>query len=110
MDRERVTATVFEMLEPNGAWIHVDVKTLGVPATDEQLSHPEPSRGEIAELVARYLGPVKPAGQGTLPGGTPSNESEIMLAAGFVGHAGGRLTRNESSSVRRMRSSRRCSP
>jgi Methyltransferase domain len=85
MEREHVAATVFEMLEPNGAWVHVDVKTLGVPATDERLSHPEPPREQIRELVAGYLGPVKRAGQGTLPGGTPSGESEIMLATGFVG-------------------------
>jgi len=85
MDREHVAATVFEMLEPNGAWVHVDVKTLAVAATDEPLRHPEPPRREIKELVARYLGPVKRAGQGTLAGGTPSGESEIMVAAGFRG-------------------------
>ena len=85
MERERVAATVFEMLEPNGAWVHVDFKTLGVPATDEKLSHPEPPRQKIRELVASYLGPVKRAGQGTLPDGTPSGESDIMLAAGFAG-------------------------
>lgn len=85
MDRERVAATVFEMLEPNGVWVHVDVKTVGVPVTDEQLSHPEPPRGEIEQLVARYLGAVRRAGQGTLPGGTPSGESDIMVAAGFAG-------------------------
>jgi ubiquinone/menaquinone biosynthesis C-methylase UbiE len=89
MEREHVAATVLEMLEPNGAWVHVDVKTLGgdgdVTATDEELNYPEPPRQEIRDLVVRYLGPVKRAGQGTLPGGTPSGESEIMLAAGFVG-------------------------
>lgn len=85
MDREHVAATVFEMLEPNGAWVHVDIRTLPVAATDEQLSHPEPPRREIEELVARYLGPVKRAGQGTLPGGTLSGENEIMVAAGFAG-------------------------
>ncbi|MDQ3381711.1 MAG: class I SAM-dependent methyltransferase [Actinomycetota bacterium] len=85
MDRERVAATVFDMLEPEGAWVHVDVKTLGVPATDEQLSYSEPPRQEVAELVAGYLGPVRRSGQATLPGGTPSGESEIMVAAGFAG-------------------------
>ena len=110
MERERVAATVFEMLEPNGAWVHVDVKTLGVPATDERLSHPEPPRQEIGELVASYLGPVKRAGQGTLPGGTPSGESDIMVAAGF---AGPRLRMFDTKRVlerRRTRSSPRCSP
>lgn len=86
MDRGHVAATVFGMLEPNGAWVHVDVKTIAVPATDEQqLRQPEPPRQEIEELVARYLGPVRRAGQGALPGGTPSGESDIMLAAGFAG-------------------------
>lgn len=85
MDRERVAATVFEMLEPNGAWVHVDTKTHRGAASEEQLSHPQPPRREIEELVERYLGPAKRAGQGTLPGGTPSGEGEIMVAAGFAG-------------------------
>jgi SAM-dependent methyltransferase len=85
MDRQRVAATVFAMLEPNGAWVHVDTKTHRGAATDEQLSHPQPPRREIEELVERYLGPVKRAGQGALPGGTPSGEGEIMVAAGFAG-------------------------
>jgi SAM-dependent methyltransferase len=85
MDRRRVAATVFEMLEPNGAWAHVDTKTHRGAESDEELSHPQPPRREIEELVERYLGPVKRAGQGTLPGGTPSGESEIMVAVGFAG-------------------------
>ena len=85
MHREHVATTVFEMLEPNGAWVHVDTKTHRGAASDEQLSHLQPPRGEIEELVRRYLGPVKRAGKGTLPGGTPSGESEIMVAAGFAG-------------------------
>ena len=85
MDRQRVAASVFEMLEPNGAWVHVDTKTHRGAASDEQLSHPQPPRREIEELVERYLGPVKRAGQGTLPGGTPSGEGEIMVATGFAG-------------------------
>jgi precorrin-6B methylase 2 len=84
MDRERVAATVLEMLEPNGAWVHVDTKTHRGAATDEQLSHPQPPRGEIEELVKRYLGTVKRAGQGTRPT-SPSGEGEIMIAAGFAG-------------------------
>jgi SAM-dependent methyltransferase len=85
MDREQVAATVFEMLEPNGAWVHVDTKTHRGATSDEQLSLPQPPRDEIEKLVARYLGPLKRAGRGTLPGGTPSGESEIMVAAGFAG-------------------------
>ncbi len=85
MDRRQVAATVFEMLEPNGAWVHVDTKTDRGIANDERLGHPQPPRQEIGVLVERYLGPVKRAGQGTLPDGTPSGESEIMLSAGFSG-------------------------
>jgi SAM-dependent methyltransferase len=84
MDRQRVAATVLEMLEPNGAWVHVDTKTHRGAASDEQLSHPQPPRGEIEELVKRYLGTVRRAGQGTRPT-SPSGEGEIMIAAGFAG-------------------------
>jgi SAM-dependent methyltransferase len=85
MDRPRVAATVLDMLEPGGAWVHVDTKTHRGAETDAQLPHPRPPRRELEELVARYLGPVRRAGQGALPDGTPSGESEIMVAAGFAG-------------------------
>jgi SAM-dependent methyltransferase len=85
MDRPRVAATVLDMLEPGGAWVHVDTKTHRGAETDEELAHPQPPRRELEELVARYLGPVRRAGQGTLPGGTQGGESEIMTAAGFAG-------------------------
>jgi SAM-dependent methyltransferase len=85
MDRARVAAKVLEMLAPSGAWVHVDTKTHRGAASEEQLSHPQPPRREIEELVERYLGPVKRAGQGTLSGPTPSGEGEIMVAAGFAG-------------------------
>jgi ubiquinone/menaquinone biosynthesis C-methylase UbiE len=84
MDRERVAATVLQMLEPGGAWVHVDTKTHRGAATDEQLSHPQPPRDEIEELVKRYLGPVRRAGKGTRAE-SPSGEGEIMVAAGFDG-------------------------
>jgi SAM-dependent methyltransferase len=85
MDRKRVAATVREMLEPGGAWVHVDTKThIGAPA-DEPLRHQQPPRAEINALVQAYLGPVRRAGQGALPGGTPSGEDEIIAAAGFEG-------------------------
>ena len=65
--------------------MHVDTTTHRGAASDEQLRHPQPPRHEIGELVARYLGPVRRAGQGTLPGGEPSGEGEIMVATGFAG-------------------------
>jgi SAM-dependent methyltransferase len=85
MDRRRVAATLFEMLEPGGAWVHVDTKTHRGAPTEAPLEHPQPPRDELEALVARYLGPVRRAGQGALRGGTPSGESEIMSAAGFAG-------------------------
>ena len=84
MNRRQVAATVLEMLEPNGAWVHVDMKTDRGIETDEPLGYPPPPRREIEKLVQRYLGPVRRAGQGTRPR-SPSGESEIMLAAGFSG-------------------------
>jgi SAM-dependent methyltransferase len=85
MDRPRVARTVFGMLEPAGAWVHVNATThQGVP-TDEPLPAPAPPRDEITELVHRYVGPVRRAGQGQLPDGTPSGEEDVMLAAGYSG-------------------------
>jgi SAM-dependent methyltransferase len=85
MDRPRVARTVFGMLVPGGAWVHVHATThQGVP-TNEPLPAPAPPRDEITELVHRYLGPVRRAGQGQLPDGTPSGEEDVMLAAGYSG-------------------------
>jgi SAM-dependent methyltransferase len=83
MDRPRVAAAVFAMLEPGGTLVHVHATThRGVPGDDE-LQHPRPPRDEMAKVVESYLGPVRRAGRGTLPGGTPSGEDEIVRAAGF---------------------------
>lgn len=89
MDRDRVAATVFAMLEPGGAFIHMsDLKDasgqsaalpLPAPATG-----PAPPRTEIGELVRRYLGPVRRAGRGTLPRGTPDREDVVLAQAGFT--------------------------
>jgi SAM-dependent methyltransferase len=83
MDRERVAAAVHGMLEPGGALVHVHATThRGVPGEDE-LPHPRPPRDEIAEVVASYLGPVRRAGRGTVPGDLPSGEDEVVRGAGF---------------------------
>ncbi len=85
LDREAVAATVREMLEPGGAWVHVSATThQGVGGVGE-LEAPAPPREEIAGLIGEYLGPVRRAGTRTLPGGTPSGEEAVMLAAGFSG-------------------------
>jgi len=85
MDRPRVASIVREMLEPGGAWVHVNATThQGVDdATD--LLGPSPPWDEVAELVQAYLGPVRRAGRGLLPEGTPAGEENIMVAAGFDG-------------------------
>ncbi|WP_290063135.1 class I SAM-dependent methyltransferase [Amycolatopsis solani] len=78
LDRPRVAAAVRGMLAPGGVLAHVHAATHG----GAESSVP---RAAIAELVRRYLGPVRRAGQGSLPGGTPGGEAEIYRAAGFAG-------------------------
>ena len=83
MDRPRVAAAVGRMLEPGGAWVHVHATTThGVRAGD---AGPAPPHEEIEQLVQAYLGPVRRAGAGTLPEGTPSHEEVILGASGLRG-------------------------
>jgi SAM-dependent methyltransferase len=83
-DRDRVAATVLKMLEPGGAFVHMsDLKN---PPTDPQappLPHPAPPFARIRELVRGHLGPVRRAGRGTLPNGTPDREDLVLANAGF---------------------------
>ncbi|MDI6518480.1 methyltransferase domain-containing protein [Streptomyces coelicoflavus] len=84
MDRERVAATVRRMLRPGGALVHIsDLK--GESRTVDGLPHPPVPRAAIDALVRRYLGPVRRAGRGLLPCGTPSGEHAILAGAGFAG-------------------------
>ncbi|WP_328492041.1 class I SAM-dependent methyltransferase [Streptomyces sp. NBC_00414] len=92
MDRDLVAATVRNMLRPGGALVHVsDVKTdvrtdaRTQTRTADGLPHPAPPRTALKELVGRYLGPVRRAGQGVLPHGTPGNEAAVFARAGFTG-------------------------
>ncbi|MFF0228687.1 class I SAM-dependent methyltransferase [Micromonospora sp. NPDC005254] len=85
MDRPLVARRVRDMLAPDGAWVHVSATTHQGVTGDDPLPYPRPPWSQINDLVARYLGPVRRAGQGSLPAGTPSGEGEIMLAAGFTG-------------------------
>jgi len=83
MDRPRVAAAVRRMLEPGGAWVHVNATThRGVEGGDE-LPAPAPPRERITDLVQAYLGPVRRAGRGALPDGTAALEDEVMVATGF---------------------------
>ncbi|MET9554041.1 class I SAM-dependent methyltransferase [Streptomyces sp. NPDC006645] len=82
-DRDKVAATVREMLVPGGAFVHVaDLKD--PPAATAPLPRPAPPYERIGELVRRYLGPVRRAGRGTLAGGTPGREDLVLARAGFV--------------------------
>ncbi|SDY06255.1 Methyltransferase domain-containing protein [Amycolatopsis xylanica] len=80
LDRPRVAAKVRGMLEPGGACVHIHATTH--QGIDEGAG---PSYAAIADLVRAYLGPVRRAGQGTLPNGTLGGETEIYRAAGFTG-------------------------
>jgi SAM-dependent methyltransferase len=81
-DRDRVAATVLEMLEPGGAFVHVaDLKN--PPAEPTPLPFPTPPFARIGDLVHRYLGPARRAGQGALPGDTPNREDLVLERAGF---------------------------
>jgi len=85
MDRPRVAAAVRGMLEAGGACAHVHATThQGVDST-VTLPCPRPPHSAIAELVGRYLGPVRRAGRGLLPHGTVTGEAEVYRAAGFTG-------------------------
>jgi SAM-dependent methyltransferase len=87
MDQSLVAARVRRMIAPGGAWVHVGATThRGVPG-EQVLPHPRPPWDRIDALVARYLGPVRRAGQGVLPTGTRGGEEEIMRRAGFTGPA-----------------------
>lgn len=84
MDRDLVAATIKSMLRPGGALVHVsDVKN--EPRTIDGLPHPPVPYDAMEELVRRYLGPVRRAGQGLLPQGTPGGEAAVFARAGFSG-------------------------
>ncbi len=87
-DRDRVAATVFEMLTPGGAFVHLsEVKDRSgesaVLPLPPSASYPAPPYAQVHELTRRYLGPVRRAGQGTLPDGTPDREDLVLARAGF---------------------------
>ncbi|MDG4786198.1 class I SAM-dependent methyltransferase [Micromonospora sp. WMMD1102] len=85
LDRPRVARAVRPMLGGGGVWVHVGATThRGVDGVDP-LPFPRPPHDGIAALVARYLGPVRRAGRGTLPSGTAGGEEEVMWAAGYHG-------------------------
>ncbi|MEN3359042.1 MAG: hypothetical protein V7637_3024 [Mycobacteriales bacterium] len=85
MDRQRVAAAVHGMLAAGGTCVHVHASTHEGVETAGTLPHPQPPRAAIADLVRRYLGPRRRAGQGVLSAGTPGGEDAVYRAAGFTG-------------------------
>ncbi|THV34631.1 class I SAM-dependent methyltransferase [Glycomyces buryatensis] len=83
MDQSLVARRVRGMLEPDGAWVHVGGTTHRGADGEHRPGHPGPPWDRIEDLVARYLGPVRRAGQGFLPNGTRGGEAAIMRQAGF---------------------------
>ena len=84
MDQPRVAAIVYDMLETGGALVHIsEVK---MPRQDLiALPFPTPPYADIQQLVERYLGAVRRAGQGLLHYGTPGDEASVLSGAGFLG-------------------------
>jgi SAM-dependent methyltransferase len=85
MDRHRVATAARGLLQPDGAVVHVHASTAEGIESDADLPYPRPPREDITELVQRYLGRQRRAGQGVLPTGTPGNEDAIYRAVGFSG-------------------------
>lgn len=84
MDRPLVAASVYAMLEHGGALLHINIAP-NPQADPLGLPWPTPPYAAIQELVRRYLGPVRRAGQGVLRSGTPGGEAAILRQAGFSG-------------------------
>jgi SAM-dependent methyltransferase len=87
-NRDQVAATVLAMLAPGGAFVHIsDLKDeSGESVAQPPLppsAPPAPPSAQIGDLVRRYLGPVRRAGRGTLPHGTPDREHLVLARAGF---------------------------
>src|SRR4051794_7388332 len=72
MNRIAVAAAVRSMLTSDGACVHVQATTHRGDQSRDRLLHPRPPYAEISALVCEYLGPVRRAGRGRLPGGTPA--------------------------------------
>lgn len=85
MDRHRVAGAVHDMLDTDGAVVHVHATTHRGMDDTKGLAGSQPPYAEITRLVQRYLGDERRAGQRTLPAGTPGDEDTVYRAAGFIG-------------------------
>lgn len=84
MHRSRVAALMREMLEPGGAFVHVNSGSHDVPGAITDLPFPVPPLAAIRELVQQYVGPTRRAGQGVIEHGTKYDLAEVLSNAGFV--------------------------
>lgn len=84
MDRDLVAATIRGMLQPGGALVHISDLKAETRAVDG-LPCPAVPYAAIEDLIRHYLGPVRRAGQGVLPHGTPGDEAAVLVRAGFSG-------------------------
>lgn len=82
MDRDRVAAIMFDMLEPGGAFVQVS-RPQEFVAVPGDAPYPPPPGETVKDLVTQYLGPEKRAGQGVLRYGTPDGEPAVLARAGF---------------------------
>ena len=85
MDRHRVARAVHDMLDTDGAVVHVHATTHRGMDDTKGLAGSQPPYAEITRLVQRYLGDERRAGQKTLPAGTPGDEDTVYRAAVFIG-------------------------
>ena len=85
MDRPRVAAAVRRMLLADGALVHVGATTHQGVDGDTPLAYPRPPHQAVEQLVRRYLGPERRAGQGILAAGLPGDQDDVYRAAGFDG-------------------------
>jgi SAM-dependent methyltransferase len=82
MDRPLVAAAVRSMLDPGGALVHVDSRHQdGVPAAPGAAEVPKET---MRELLHRYLGPGRRAGQ-SVRDTSPGDEDDVLRAAGYHG-------------------------
>ncbi len=72
MDRDLVARLVYELLEPAGWFVLISAMREELPIT-----------AEVVELLKRYLGPNRRAGQGSLLFGTQDDENDVLARAGF---------------------------
>ena len=102
MDRPLVAGIIREMLEPDGAVVHIDNRHQDQLVVDSTLPGAPVER--IAELRRAYLGPDLRAGQG-IRNSSPSDEAAVFRAAGFTGpelivvHDGRRIVRSADDLV-----------